>query len=124
MQLLIKLYQEQTPRIGIIYPSEYQASRSFEQLLNQHKEDIFHVGIELSKDRIMLTLRSLNGSGTIVYKDLEFKVDQLKRLQAFCKTDVAMEFVHVYKKATGVFIPRIRHKAPELIKIKGYEIRH
>ncbi|HEX8516084.1 MAG TPA: hypothetical protein VF868_07780 [Bacteroidia bacterium] len=122
MQILIKLYKDQTPRIGIIYPSEYQAAKSFEQLLNEHREETFHAAIELVKGAITLSLKSVNGSGHIVYKDLEFKVEQLKRLQAFCKNETAMEFVHVYKKATGVFIPKIRNKAPELIKISGYEI--
>jgi hypothetical protein len=122
MQLLIKLYKDQAPRLGIIYPSEYQAAKSYEQLFEKHREESFYVSIELIKGLITLILKPLNGGGNIIYKELEFNVDQLKRLQAFCKTDTPMEFIHVYKKATGIFIPKIRNKAPELLKVKGYEI--
>jgi hypothetical protein len=122
MQILIKLYTDQPPRIGIIYPSEYQASKSYEQLIEKHKGELFHASIELVKGLITLRLKSVNGGAFLVYKDLEFKVEQLKRLQAFCKQETEMEFVHVYKKATGIFVPKIRNKNPELMKISGYEV--
>lgn len=120
--MIIKLYKDQAPRIGIVYPSEYQAGKSYEEFHAKHGGEIFHASIELIKGLITLTLKSVTGSGSVVYKDLEFKVDHLKRLQAFCKPSTAMEFIHVYKKADGLFIPKIRHKAPEIFKLSGYEI--
>jgi hypothetical protein len=122
MEMLIKLYKDKAPRIGIIYPSEYQAGKSYEEKAEKHLSESFHMSIELIKGLITLTLKSLNGSASIVYKDLEFKADQLKRLQAFYKPETKMEFIHVYKKADGIFIPKIRQKAPELLKINSYEI--
>jgi hypothetical protein len=122
MQVLIKLYTDTPPRIGIIYPSEYQAAKSYEQLIEKHREENFHMSLELVKGLLTLRLKSVNGGAFIVYKDLEFKIEQMKRLQAFCKQETEMEFIHVFKKATGIFIPKIRNKAPELIKISGYEV--
>jgi hypothetical protein len=121
MQLLIKLYTE-TPRIGIIYPSEYQAIKMYEQLIEKHLGETFHLSIEIVKGLITLKLRSIDGSGVIVYKDLEFKSDQLKRLETYCKPDISMELIHVFNKSNGMVIPKIRQKAPEFLKIKGYEI--
>ena len=122
MQMLLKLYTDQTPRIGIIYPSEYHAIKNYEQLIEKHLDETFHLSIEIVKGLITLKLRSINGSGTIVYKDLTFKADQIKRLRAFCKTDISMELIHIYNKSNAMVIPRIRRRAPELLKIKGYEI--
>ena len=122
MQVIIKLYKDQAPRIGVVYPSEYQAGKAYEQLMMKYSDEVFHASFELIKGLITLTLKSVTGSGTICYKELEFKTDQLKRLQAFCNPKTSMEFIHVYKKADGIFIPKIRHKAPELLKLSGYEI--
>jgi hypothetical protein len=122
MQLIIKLYKDTAPRFGVVYPSEYQAGKAYEQITQIHTGEIFHASIELIKGLITLTLKSVTGSGKIVYKDLEFKAEQLKRLQAFCKTDTKMEFIHVYKKGERLFIPKVRFKAPELLKLSGYEI--
>lgn len=122
MQVLIKLYTDKPPRIGIIYPSQYQAAKSYEEVIGKYRDETFHASMELVKGNITLRLKSVNGGAFLVYKDLEFKVEQLKRLQVFCKSDTTMEFVHVYKNATGMFIPKIRNKTPELLKISGYEV--
>ncbi|MDF2436883.1 MAG: hypothetical protein K0Q95_1259 [Bacteroidota bacterium] len=120
--MIIKLYKDATPRIGVVYPSEYQAGKAYEQITQLHTGEIFHASIELIRGLITLTLKSVTGSGKIVYKDLEFKTEQLKRLQAFCKPDTKMDFIHVFKKGDGYFIPKVRFKAPELLKLNGYEI--
>lgn len=122
MEMLIKLYTDQTPRIGIIYPSEYQAIKMYEQLIEKHLGETFHLSIEIIKGLITLKLRSIDGSGVIIYKDLEFKAEQLKRLETYCTSDISMELIHIFNRSNGMVIPKIRQKVPEFLKIKGYEI--
>jgi hypothetical protein len=122
MQLLIKLYNDKTPRLGIVYPTEYQASKSFMTLLDQHPSEHFKARIELVNNLANLTLSSVNGSATIVYKQLEFKYDQLNRLQAFIKPQGIFEFYHLYWKENSLFIAKVRFKNPAPIIVSSYEI--
>jgi hypothetical protein len=122
MQLVVKLTDDKPPRMGIVYPTEFQANKAFEAFKEKYKEETFRALIELSGDRINLTLHSENGSGKVNFKGLAFKVDQLKRFQQYVSCDTPIDFVPVYWKENKLVVAKIRFKNAVPITINEYEI--
>jgi hypothetical protein len=122
MELLVKLYQDKNPRIGVVYPSEFQAGKAFEQILEKHGHENFKAFLELKRHYLQLTLMPLNGGANVVYKELSFKPEHIKKLQAFIKPGTEMHFVHVFKKGSESFIAKVRFKHPQPLIISTYEI--
>ncbi|MCW3102889.1 MAG: hypothetical protein JWO09_1329 [Bacteroidetes bacterium] len=122
MQLIVKLYKDKPHRLGIIYPSEYQAGKSYEALLGKGEPGPFHALIELGKNGASLKLKTEQGDLVASYKELEFKAEQLKRLQAFVGERQTLHFAHTYKKGNEMFVPKVRFRNPELIVISHYEL--
>jgi hypothetical protein len=122
MQLVVKLYKDKPHRLGIIYPSEYQAGKSYEAVLEKKEQGPFHAYIELLKGKATLKLKTVQGDPVMLYKDLEFKAEQLKRIQAHEGPVPLMHFAHVYKKENQMMVPKVRFKNPELLEITYFEV--
>jgi hypothetical protein len=122
MQLAIKLYHEKLPRIGIVYPTEFQGGKAYEPFLTKYAGEKFKMTIELLRGKALLTLDSVNGSARVVYKDLEFKVDQLKKLQTYTTPSTELELVHTYWKGNTLTIAKVNFKNPKPLLIHGYEL--
>jgi hypothetical protein len=122
MQLAVKLYHEKLPRIGIIYSTEFQAGKAYEPFLSKYAGDKFKMTIELQRGKANLTLDSINGSAKVVYKDLEYKIEHLKKLQTYASTAGELELVHTYWKGNTLTIAKVHFKNPKPILIHGYEL--
>lgn len=123
MELIIKLYQDKPSRIGILYGSEFAAGKAYADILSKYKGEKFRARLEVVKDRMHLILISDKSTGRIEYKGLEYKSDQLKKLQVFVKRDAELEFVHIYPVENKLLIakPNISKKM-EFIFINQYEV--
>jgi hypothetical protein len=106
MELVVKLYSDKPSKIGVQFVYEYQAVREYEALVQKYPGESFHAKIEFVKNKILLTLQSDLTGGKVVYKDLEFRSDQIKRLQAFYSPELPLQFVHVFSKANTLFIAK------------------
>jgi hypothetical protein len=122
MQMIIKLTEDKPPRIGVVYATEFQASKAFEALREKYRNDIFKLIIEPAGDRVNLTLESLTGSGKVSFKGLAFKADQLKRFQQYVSMDSVIDFVPVYWKENKLYVAKVRFRNVEPIEIHEYEI--
>ena len=121
MELVIKLYADKPSKIGVKYNQEYQAVKAYEELLAKNQGNEFQLKIEFVRGKISLELVcELTGSKT-VYKELEYRLDQLKRLKAFIKPGNDLHFVHVFSKANTLMIARPFRKN-QFASIKDYEI--
>jgi hypothetical protein len=120
--MAIKLYHDKLPRIGVIFPTEFQGGKSYEPFLKSYSNDKFTLKIELKRGLATLTLISINGSATVIYKDLEFKIDQLKKLTTFTTPLTELEFVHTYWKGNTLMMAKVNFKNPKPVLIHGYEI--
>lgn len=122
-ELIIKLYQDKPARIGILYGSEFPASKEYAAILGKYRGEIFRLRLEVVKERIHLILISNTSSGRIEYKDLYYKSDQLKKLQVFVKQNTEIQFVHVYTTENKLLIAKPNISKPmEFIFINQYEI--
>ncbi len=105
-------------RVGIKYPTPYQAVKSYEALMQAHRHDVFMLDIEPLKATAHLYLRSVYGSTQVAYKNLVSRPDQLKKLQAFAGASPALQFVHVYSQANVLLVAR-PFKRNEFMTVKG-----
>jgi len=96
MELVLKIYNDKPARIGILFESEFKASKQYEAIIEAHKGETFRIKIEVIKDKVNLLLVSNQNASKFEYKDLQYKLDQLKKFQAFVKQEAQIQFVHVY----------------------------
>lgn len=106
MELLIKLYSDKPSRLAIKYTYEYLAVKDYENLIHRYGSGNFRAELEFHKDRIHLSLISETSGTRLTYKDLEFKMEQLKRLQAIYTPDLNLLFVHVFPKSNTLLVAK------------------
>lgn len=106
MELLVKLYEDKPSRVGIKFMYEYKAVRSYEELITAHRHDTFQLKIEPVKGKLDLTLQSEQSGITIPYKDLDYKIDQFKKLELYADKEIAFQFVHIYSNANQLLVAR------------------
>ena len=122
-ELLIKLYQDKPPRIGILYGNEFVAGKEYASILSKYKNERFRARLEVVKENIHLTLISEFSHEKVIYKDLYYKGDQLKKLQVFVKRDEEIQFVHIYPVENKLLIAKPHlSKKMELVMIHQYEV--
>jgi hypothetical protein len=121
MELLIKLYDNKPSKIGIKYPHEYSAVKAYEDLLTKNAESLFLVRMEMLKNKLNLILECEQTGVKVLYKELDFKMDQLKRLQVHIKAGDALQFVHVYSKANTIIVAK-PFRTSRFINVKSFEV--
>jgi hypothetical protein len=73
------------------------------------------------RNKVTLQLTGDLTGSKVVYKDLEFKIDQLKRLQTYHQKGMPLQFVHIYPKANTLYVAKPFRKE-EFISISSVEI--
>lgn len=121
MELLIKLYDDKPSKIGIKYPQEYSAVKSYEDLLAKNPESLFLVKMEMLKNKLNLILECEQTGAKVLYKELDFKIDQLKRLQTHIKAGDTLQFVHLYNKANTILVAK-PFRTARFISLKSFEV--
>src|SRR5687767_9992272 len=121
MELVIKLYSDKPSKIGIKYIYEYLAVREYEELIRKFSTGSAIMKIEFTRDhKLTLTLQSDSTGAKQEYKALEYKIDQIKRLQAYFDPNSGTEFVHIFPKSNQLLIARPFKKA-EFIKVSSLD---
>lgn len=121
MDLVIKLYPDKLPRIGVKYLSEFPAKKAYQELLSNHPGAVFSLRIEAARDKAALILRSSVDNSTVVYRDLHYNKEQLRKLHAHISTESPLQFVHIYSKANTLLIAR-PYGQELFVRSEGYEI--
>ena len=121
MELVVKLYSDKPSKIGIKYTQEYLAVRAYEDIFNKGAGDIFSLKMEMVKDKMSLTLISEETGIRILYKELDFKMEQLKKLEASLQPGTETHFVHVFSKTNTLMIAK-PFRSQRFIKINACEI--
>ena len=121
MELIIKLYNDKPSKIGVKYPQEYSAVRAYEEILSENADDIFSLKMEMIRDKINLILVSDQSGARIFYKELDFKMDHLKKLQTYFQPGSDLQFVHIFPKANTLMIAK-PFRTQKFISLSSYEI--
>lgn len=122
-ELIIKIYQDKPSRIGVLYGNQFVAGKDYATLLSRYLGERFRARFEVIKDRINLILVSNQSNGKLEYKNLRYKGEQLKKLQALVKQDSEIQFVHIYPVENQLLIAKPNLSRPmEFVFIHQYEI--
>jgi hypothetical protein len=105
MELIVKLYSDKPSKIGIKFTHEYQAIKSYEELIGKYRNETFSLKIEPVKNKLNLQLISDQTAIRIPYKDLEYKADQVKKLLSL-DSGMPVEFVHVFSKINILYVAK------------------
>lgn len=121
MELLIKLYEGKTSRIGIVYTYKFQAVKPYEDVIRKHPGESFCMKVELLKQKLNLTLQSDQNGLKVLYKELSYKINLLPKLNTLIDRKLPVEFVHVYFENNTPFVAKPFHKET-FIRISSIEI--
>jgi hypothetical protein len=121
MELVVKIYGDKPSRIGVKYVYDYQAQRSYEDLVKRSGSGSHSLTLEPVRERMTMILTSQDTGVKTVYKELEFKMDQINRLrQHFSQTNPLL-FVHVFPKNNTLMVAKPFRKET-FITISNFEL--
>lgn len=121
MELLIRLYSDKPSKIGVKYTYEYLAVKAYEAIMEKNAGYVFSLSMELVRDKVNLVLSSDQTGARVLYKDLGYKHEQLKKLQTLLNPGSDLEFVHIFSKANTLMIAK-PFRSQSFIKLSHYEI--
>ena len=99
----------------------FQALRPYEDLIRKYPNDSFTLKLEPKNNKMILVLQSEQSGEKIIYKDLDYKPDQVKKLQQQEHSGMPLQFVHIYSEANAILIAK-PFKKSLFISISSFEI--
>ena len=121
MELIVKIYNDKPSRIGVKYVYDYQAQRSYEQLVKKSGTGRYSITLEPFKDRLNMVLTSEETGIKSAYKELDFKMDQVNRLRNHFSLQNPLTFVHVFSKNNTLMVAKPFGKAT-FISVVNFEL--
>lgn len=106
MELLLKTYPDKPARLGVTYKYEYLARQAYEQLVRDHRGDSFNLLVEPLRGKINLTLLSDQSGKKVLYPELYYKPDLLRRLEQVGGPHMSLLFVHLYQESNTLLIAK------------------
>jgi hypothetical protein len=95
---MVKLQLEGYSRIGLKYAQEYQAVKSYEELISKQEGNAFSLKIELVNDKLNLSLISDNTGIKTDYKDILYSPELIKKIIIGIDLSKDFQFLHTYSK--------------------------
>jgi hypothetical protein len=121
MELMVKVYTDGRARLGILYTYEFTAVKEYETLIKNNRNQQLSLRMEMQKSKLTLVFTSSHSGAKTVYKDIEFRPEQVIRLQNAFQSGTVFEFVHVFSRANSKLIAKPFHKA-EFLTVNGFEL--
>lgn len=120
MELIIKFYTDKPSRVGIKYAYEFEAVKAYESLITKYRGETFVFSAEPLNNRVNIVMQSEQSGSRVVYKDLDYRPEQVKRLQALAGPGLNIQFVHIYSDANMLMVAK-PFKRQEFLSITGFE---
>lgn len=106
VEFVVKLQLEGQCRIGVHYPQEYQAVKTYEELLSSNEDTQYALTIELLKNRLNLSIVSDLTGFKKHYQQLEYHSEHIKKLLIGLDLDKKFIFLHTYTKNNQLFVAK------------------
>ncbi len=103
---MVKLQLEGYSRIGLKYAQEYQAVKSYEELISKQEGNAFSLKLELVKDKLNLSLVSENTGIRTDYKDILYSPEQIKKIFIGIDLSKDFQFLHTYSKNNMLMVAK------------------
>lgn len=118
VELVIKLYADKASGLGIKFDTEYKAQKAYEELQTALGGGPIAIVFELKNNKLELQLISLNNGRTVTHAPVEYKPEQLKRLQAIYKPNFLINYLHVFAKQNIFYVAK-PNRLPNFMKIES-----
>jgi hypothetical protein len=116
VELVIKLYADKASGLAIKYDTEYKAQKAYEELLLLLGGGPLAIVFELKSGSLELQLLSLNNGKSITHAHVDYKPEQLKRLQSMYKPGFLLNYLHVFSKQNIYYVAK-PNRLPNFMKI-------
>ncbi len=103
---MVKLQLEGFSRIGVKYSQEYQAVKSYENVISNQEGNSFSLKLELVKDKINLSLISDTTGMRTDYRDISYFTEQIKKLVIGIDLSKHFQFLHTYSKSNTLMVAK------------------
>lgn len=120
MDLLVKVYNNKPSKIGIWYPFEFQAVRAYEALLLKCRNQKLILKMEIKSTGLLINVLSDFDSQLTIYRDIQFKPEQIIKMQQYFTGTLSLEFVHVFTRSNKQLTAKPFHQA-EFLSIHQIE---
>lgn len=116
----MKLYENKPSRIGVKFIYEFLAAKPYEKIISAHGHRNFSLVMEPVRGLMQMVLKSENDGVKFEYKDLEFKIEHIRRLRAWYRAGAPVEFVHIFPKDNKLMVAK-PFRQERLIEINRLE---
>jgi hypothetical protein len=121
MELVVKIYGDKPSRIGVKYIYDYQAQRAYEDLVRRSGSGPHALTLEPVRERLTMVLTSKESGIKTIYKELEFKMEQINRLRQYFSPSNPLVFVHVFPKNNTLMVAKPFRKETFLL-VTNFEL--
>ena len=94
MKLIVKLPKDKLPFIGIQFPYSYEAGKTNQDLVTNHKHIQYKMILEFVKDKVNVKLVSQEHMIARCYNSLEYEKEKLKKWFYLTKGAKVFNFSH------------------------------
>lgn len=106
VEFVVKLQLEGHSRIGVHYSQEYQAVKTYEELISSPEDTRYSLSIELLKHQLNLSIVSELSGFKKHYQQLNYNSEQLKKLMIGLDLEKKFIFLHTYTKNNQLFVAK------------------
>lgn len=93
-------------RIGVKYLNEYQAIKSYEEVLSGQEENSYSLMIEFVMEKLNLSLVSDATGKKTYYKNVSYSIEQMKKIIIGVDQSRKFQFLHTYSKSNVLTIAK------------------
>jgi hypothetical protein len=124
MKLVVKLPKDKLPFLGIVFPSSYQANQTNEDLVLDHKEDIYRMILEFTGT--VLNLKLICDEKVIIrtYRNVDYDKEKLKSWVMITRKGTAFNFGHIYMQSNKeIVVKNYKNRKLFVLRLNKYEIQ-
>jgi len=124
MRLIVKLPKDKLPFLGIVFPTSYLATQTNEDLLLDHKEDVYRLIFEFTGT--ILNLKLICDEKVIIrtYRNVDYEKEKLKNWVQITRKANAFNFGHIYMQSNKeVVVKNYKNRKLFVLRLNKYEIQ-
>ncbi len=125
MKLVVKLPKDKPPFLGLVFPSSYAANQTNEDLILDHKEDVYRMIFEFIGT--VLNLKLICDEKVIIrtYRNVEYEKEKLKNWVQITRKVNAFNFGHIYMQNNKeVVVKNYKNRKLFVLRFNKYEIHN
>ena len=124
MKLVVKLPKDKLPFIGIVFGSSYLATQTNEDLVLDHKDDIYRIIFQFVDTTLHIKLICDEKVIIRTYRDVEYDKDKLKNWMMITRKASEFNFGHIYMQHNKeIVVKNYKNRKLFVLKFNTYDIQ-